>query len=468
MTEARLDVVIGSQGAVSGGNAVARIVNEVKSNFLDLSAKVFVAQQALDRVWTLAKGGAEFEQTMGRLNRQMTQFDASGQLMIASLQRISVGQLSVGQSATLASRALAAGLNPEQIKLFTEAASTMGDVMGTDIPTAFNEIVTAAMTGRSAVLANIGVYVDLNEEMKKLAVETNRTTDQITKQERAMLTAKAISAQAGDALSKLTDGQVTDANRLAAVEARWADLWTTIGRGAKDAVLAVLDYNSKLQGLFRSLIPSEELSRKLVPDFMKPSKREDLSQNPAVWQSIMGRAIVQQTQGELVRQAERGPVQGPFPLARQFKVQELEGRRDRNLIDIDAQVDRTMAHLQAQRTVIDINRQRGITGALDATGQAIDLQLKEIETTRKAAQHKLTIEQDFHAKRINMEFENRRHDHGAGAPYGEGPRTHSHAPPIRGGQERGHQSRGRADGAGPGSAQGAKRTRAGRGAAGEL
>ena len=270
MAEARIDVVIGSAQAQSGANAVKSAVDGVKASFLDLSAKVFVAEQAIEKVWRLAKNGAEFEETMTRLNRQMGAFHGTGQQMVNDLVAISQATLSIDKAASMASRALAIGLDPSQIRTFTEAADALDEVMGTDLPTAFDQIVQAAITGRSQILANIGVYVDLEDEVKKLAVSTGRTTEQITKQERAMIAAKAITTQAGDALHKLSDGSLSDAKRLEQVEAKWNNLWLTIGRGAKNAVVSAIDALEEIGAYMRKQAEEQAKREKAPPTEVAP------------------------------------------------------------------------------------------------------------------------------------------------------------------------------------------------------
>jgi len=403
MPEARIDVVIGSGQAQSGANAVRRAVDGVKGSFIDLSAKVFVAQQALDRVWTLASNGARFEETMGRLNRQMGQFHSNAHLMVGELNAITRGTLSVEQSATMASRALATGLNPDQIRTFTQAADALDDVLGTDLATAFDNIVQAAITGRTQILANIGVYIDLDEEVKKLAVSTNRTTDQITKQEKAMLTAKAITAQAGDALHKLSDGALSDADRLKQVEAKWDNLWTTIGQGAKTATITTLEWMEKLSRGIEKSIETEMKGRREI------QKNTPGNPNNPVTQEIFGRAIVQDATGNLARQRDAFSTSvGRAPIAQlptSLQGSQLDAQRECRERGIQGELERTKAGLEAAGRLFELDAQRQLITQEELVHAKGEFRVRELAKTGETLSRQRQMEDEFHARRVSIGFE---------------------------------------------------------------
>lgn len=402
MAEARIDVVIGSAQAQSGANAVNRAVDGIKSNFLDMSAKVFVAQQALSRVWGSATQGAQFEETMGRLNRQMGNFHSTAQLMVNDLQAISNGTVSVDRTAMMASRALAVGLNPDQIKTFVQAADSLEDVMGTDLPTAFDSLVQAALTGRSAVLANIGVYVDLDEEAKKLAVSTGRTTDQITKQEKAMLAAKAITSQAGDALHKLSDGALSDADRLKQVEARWQNLWTTIGLGAKTTVIESLDWLEELGKKLDSIGFTEERAKKIVKAIIDPRGAQRDEQRAAQYPMPAGILQSQEPYGPWLPTSKGEP---PKPMPTALRGSQLQAAQDLKDKSLQGDFDRTKAMLDAKSALYDTDVQRQILTAEDVATFKATLQLQELAKQGETLSKQLQGEETFHRQRVKIGFE---------------------------------------------------------------
>ena len=297
-----------------------------------------MGERAIGQLWDQARKGAEFEQTMSRLNRQMGAYRSTAQSMVGDMQHISDGQISIAQAATMASRALAVGLNPEQVTVFTAAAEKLGDVMGTDIPSAFDNIVQASITGRSAVLANIGIFVDLDEEVKKLAVSTGRTSDQITKYEKAMLATKAINQQSAESFSRLSDGALSDADRLDQVVAKWGTFWTRMQQLANVSVQqtilsldSLFDYVTTHPGKF---LPGGSLLKTL------PSKEFFGPPNP----------------GNLGVPPPRVEPLKPLPTSLRGSI--LDADRERRDRGFQGDLERTKASLEAQGSLFDNYAQR--------------------------------------------------------------------------------------------------------------
>lgn len=402
--EARLDVVIGADKAVSGGNAVNRAIDSIKNNFLELSAKVYVAEAAIEKVWSIASKGAQFEETLSRLNRQMAGFNSTGQLMVSTLQNVTSGTLGVDRAATMASRALAVGLNPDQVKTFTEAAILLKNVMGEELPQAFDEIVTAAVSGRAAVLGNIGVFVDLDEEVKKLAVSTGRTTDQITRQEKAMLTAKAITEQIGDASHRLTDGVLSDADRLKQVEARWENLWTTIGQGAKSTVIGTLDWLEKLKQGIAKFLPSN-----MAAGYIR-AKGLDVGQpGSPLAEETFGRAIVADTLGNQGRtrddftQALSNKAQTQLPTALQGA--QIDADRARKDQIIAGDLERIKAGLAEAEKLYEMDAQRQLITLQELVNAKGIFQQRELAAVGQTLSKELELENQSYAQRVKVGFE---------------------------------------------------------------
>ena len=384
--QSTLDIIINSKGATDGVDRIVGAVERGKRSFVEFAAKAFAVQQALARVWTIASQGAQFEETMSRLNRQMAVHHSSAQRMVSDLQAISLQTVSIDKAATMASRALAVGLDPTQITTFTQAAKLLGDVTGTELPQAFDELVNASITGRGAVLGNIGVYVDLDQQVRKLAVSTNRTSEQITKQERVMLAAKAITDQIGDATRRLSDGLLSDADRLKQVEAKWDNLWTSIGQGAKTAVIGAIeameritDYIAKHPGQF---IPGGGLA-KLLPsgEVFGPPNPGNLGLNLP-------------TKGEPVV---------PMPTA--LRGAQLEAEKDRADRILTAELERTRATLQAKAKLYELDVQFQEETAEHLVELKGNLLLQELGHQIQTDQLKLAREREYYAQRTALGFD---------------------------------------------------------------
>lgn len=379
--EARLKAIIDPTGAESGATAVARAVDRMRNSFVETSAKLFVVEQAMLKVWESAKKGADFEESLDRLNVQMRQWNSNANLMMNEMRNVSNGQLSMANSAQLASRALAMGLNPDQIRTFTQAADLLGDVMGTDLKSAFDTILQGLATGRTQMLANIGVHLDLEKEVKNLAVSTNRTTDQITKQERAAIGARAVMEQLGGTLEKFASDSVSDADKLAAVEARFDNLVLKAQRLAKTLAVDLADAWDKY--IAQPFAESEAAVNRTIPGKLE---------HP-ITQEIMGRAVISDAQGNFA-EAALNPPPKPAPQELDPKLRQIMAGGD---------LDRTRAAFEAAEKMQEEFFERRL-GVL--RGAVQEYRMTEVEATVQEVEiekERVLKHRDFLDARISAE-----------------------------------------------------------------
>jgi hypothetical protein len=408
MAESRLDVVINPSRAQSGARAVKSSIDSLKGSWIDFTAKAFVAEQSISRVWKAASAGADFEEGLERLNVQMGRFHSTAQLMINDLKNVSNGQLSNADAVQVASRAMMQGLDPDQIRVFTQAADLLGDVMGTDLKGSFDTILQGLTTGRTQVLANIGVYVDLEKESRELAVATNRTTEQITKQEKAAIGARAVMQQLGGTLDKFASDAVSDADKMKAIEVRFDDMTLAVGRFSKSMVMATVDFFKWMEATRHdtSLNPfaaANQAVRQSTPGHME---------NP-ITQEIMGRAIVADTQGNLARKAAQ-PKPKPFELDPKLRMIQVQAAADRMREEIEATRDSTILGLQHQTRLQGFDQQMGWQGpgrnssALDFLKSQHDTKQRELALAGEAQNKLLQLETETYQKRVKLGFDTTR------------------------------------------------------------
>ncbi len=421
MAESRLDVVINPTRAQSGARAVKSSLDSLKTSWIELTAKIFLAEQAVTRAWKAATAGADFEESLDRLNIQMDRYHSTAQIMINDLKNVSNGQLSNANAAQLASRALMEGLNPDQVKTFTQAADLLGDVMGTDLKTAFDSILQGLATGKTKMLANIGVYVDLEEETKKLALATNRTVDEITKEEKAAIGARAAIEMLDKRMSAFASSMPSEADKLKAMEVRFDDLILKAQRLAKTIVVDIADAFEELDKWMHKTNP-----------FWKANKAVDEAtpgniNNPKT-QEILGRSIIEDTKANVKRrqefEAELRKAAANRPMDPKLRMINAEGQHDRNNQQIDFRVnvrnDELDSALTHQRNYVEeslllgselLKREKKI--ALDrikVQADAIDAKIAEEKRFHKetigfadTTEAKFNAEQKFQTKMAELE-----------------------------------------------------------------
>jgi hypothetical protein len=185
--------------------------------------------------------GAEQEESLQRLAHQTRALGIASGDLASQVQEAASGQLSFAESVRLSSQAIAQGFNPAQIKTFTQLAEAASDVLGGSIASNFDTLVSSIATGRTTVLKQIGILVDLEEEKKKLALATGRATSEITLMEEKQILLNAAMKQAPAALARVGAGVDSTADKLTRAEKKWEDLWDAIALGAKTVAIGTLD-----------------------------------------------------------------------------------------------------------------------------------------------------------------------------------------------------------------------------------
>lgn len=399
MAESRLDVVINPTRAQSGARAVKNSLDMLKDSWIELAAKIFVAEQAITRAWKAASAGADYEETLERLNIQMDRYHSTAQIMINDLKNVSNGQLSNANAAQLASRALMEGLNPDQVKTFTQAADLLGDVMGTDLKTAFDSILQGLATGKTKMLANIGVYVDLEQETKKLALATNRTVEEITKEEKAAIGAKAALEMLDKRMSAFASSMPSEADKLKAMEARFDDLILKAQRLAKTIVVDLADAFEKLGKWMQESNPYWKANKAL--DEATPGNIN----NPKT-QEILGRSIVEDTKANVKRrqefEAELRKAAANRPLDPKLRLINAEGQHDRNNQQIEfnanirnEELDRSLIH---QKNYV----QEMLLLESELLKREKQIELDRVKIQADAINAKMAEEKRFHSQTIGF------------------------------------------------------------------
>lgn len=388
MAESRLDVVINPSRAQSGARAVKSSIDEMKNSWIGLTARMFLVEQAVTRTWKAFSQGAEFQENFARLNRQVGQFNQTADQMVSRLQRTVSGQLSMADATQIASRALAQGLNPSQVNTFASAAEALGDVMGTDVKGGFDAILQGLQTGRTQMLANIGVYVDLEKEVKDLAVATNRTTDQITKQEKAAIGATAVIKQLGGSLNELGDGSISTADRMASVEKRLEDIGLKAKIAGANVTASVFAWRDAFAAGAQKMFP-------ILKEWEKWTTEHVLS--------LPKMEIDKSLQGK-----ENAP---DFELDPKLRGIQIKAASDRLNAEIDATRDSMISGFKHQSKLFDFDQQMGPQGPGAGVGEMDFLKAKqnahlsELALAGEAQNKLLQLETETYRKRVDIGFD---------------------------------------------------------------
>ena len=156
----------------------------LKTNWLAITAGAAAFGLALSKAWSLAEKAADYEERISSIAALGAQYDMSAKQIVEATKNAARGLISFADSADMSARALNIGLNPQQIAEFTRVAEQLTDVVGGTIPDAFNNMTTAAATGRTMTLAQMGMIVDLEGIYDSYARQIGKTVEALTEQEK--------------------------------------------------------------------------------------------------------------------------------------------------------------------------------------------------------------------------------------------------------------------------------------------
>ena len=232
--------------ALDASNKVTRSLLELHATALKVSAGITVVGFALRQALSYFREAAQAEESMQRLNRQVAGLGVSADMLTGSLKKAAGGQLSLADATRLASRALAQNIPVENLETITKLAKVAANVLGRSLPEANQELIMSLATGRTRMLSQIGVIIDLEAAKKKLADQTGRTTAEITRMEERQLLLTEVMRQAPAVIAKFDTAIDSTSDHLNRATAGVKDLWDSFLQGALHATVAVLDFNVAL------------------------------------------------------------------------------------------------------------------------------------------------------------------------------------------------------------------------------
>ena len=220
-----------STGAAKAETGTATAFTAMRTHWAALSAAAIGVGYTLNKAFSLAQGAATLEEDTARLDKQLARTGSSAAALTAEIKQLSGGQLSLAESTKLASQGLAIGLDAEKIKTFTQLSEIASDVLGVSMPQAFDQLLTSMATGRTTMLKQIGITVDLEDETKKLAAATGRLAQDVTMEEKARILQNAAMAQSARVIRELGSETASRAVQMTAFTADVKDSTNTIGKG---------------------------------------------------------------------------------------------------------------------------------------------------------------------------------------------------------------------------------------------
>ena len=129
------------------------------------AATIFAITAAFDALNRAARA----EQTITGVNALANAIGESGPRIIAGLQEITKGQLSIVQTAELANLALSSGFSADQINELAEISLKASRALGRDLTDSFNRLVRGVTKLEPELLDELGIFTRIEPAAEKFA-----------------------------------------------------------------------------------------------------------------------------------------------------------------------------------------------------------------------------------------------------------------------------------------------------------
>lgn len=206
------------------------MLSKFKANWMAVTAAVTAAIMIMRKAWNLAEQAAEYEEMKVGLNALSMQYNVTATSMIQMTKAASGMQLSMKQAGEMSARALATGLNPQQIVTFTEQAEKLTDTIGGKMTDAFKAMEEAAGSGRARGLQQYKIYVDLKEVVNEYAAKHNMLAKDIDQTTLVQIRANAIMDAAKGKIDQMGPSIDSTADKMNRMKAAFEDAQLMVGQ----------------------------------------------------------------------------------------------------------------------------------------------------------------------------------------------------------------------------------------------
>jgi len=205
-------------------NQVTNSLSMMSSQWVILSAKIYLAQQAIQyatRAFQMMEDAAQFDEQRIRLNLLARQYQTTGDTIVQAMQRAAGAQITMREATEVALSGLSKGMTPEMLIGLSQAAEQLSDIIGKDTTETLKMLTESLERGTERSLkAALGV-VNLKDSHIKLNEEMSETEKLMARHAIIMYTVRQVMENAGGAID-------TNSDFLARQRVEWAQLLDTI------------------------------------------------------------------------------------------------------------------------------------------------------------------------------------------------------------------------------------------------
>lgn len=228
------------QSAASAGrqfSAQATGLGGLVSAYAGAAATVFALQQA----FAALNAAARAEQTIAGVNALAAAIGESGPKVLASLQEITNGQLSLVQSAELANIALSSGFSLAQIEGLTEVGKKAAKALGRDLTDSVQRLLRGVAKLEPELLDELGIFTRIEPAAEAFAASIGKVASSLTAFEKRQAFANAAIKEGQDKFGDVDGAATTAAASLERLVATLSDIATVAGQLIANFIQPLVD-----------------------------------------------------------------------------------------------------------------------------------------------------------------------------------------------------------------------------------
>lgn len=246
----QLDKINAQQYGAAAISKQESFFQSLKSNWIAASAAIYASMRVIGQAWDMATSAADYQERVESLDALGKQAGLTGREIVTAMQSAALGMISMSEAADLAAKALNLSLSPTQMIDFTKVATQLTDVVGGTIPEAFEKMTTAAATGRTQSLAQLGIIVDLESAYKRYAAAHSRAADSLTAREKQEIRLNEILAVAKEKVDVLGESTLSSADKMQRATAAIKDMTLWVGEKLAGAFVLLMDSVNPVNSVF--------------------------------------------------------------------------------------------------------------------------------------------------------------------------------------------------------------------------
>lgn len=197
---------------------------------------------ALQAAFSALASSARSLQTIEGLTTLAATSGAAGQTILANVQAITKGQLSLVESAQQINLALSAGFNTNQIEGLSEVALKASRALGRDLSDAMTRVTRGSAKMETELLDELGIYTKIEPATRAYAASIGKAVSQLTEYERRQAFVNAVIAEGQRKFSSINTTIPTAAEKIEAFGKRIIDLGTAFGAFIAERLAPLADF----------------------------------------------------------------------------------------------------------------------------------------------------------------------------------------------------------------------------------